>query len=97
VLIGIPQSVAAAAGLVTLQLLVQHSNVDYRIGRFANVLAANSGHRLHHVAVTGEGDVNFGLFTLVWDRALGTYRAPTARVVRDGDLGIAGRPDYPAR
>jgi sterol desaturase/sphingolipid hydroxylase (fatty acid hydroxylase superfamily) len=34
------------------------------------------GHRLHHVADEVDGNVNFGLFTLVWDRLLGTYRDP---------------------
>jgi len=37
--------------------------------------------------------VNFGLFTNVWDHLLGTFRAgPTPR---DGQVGIAGRFDYP--
>jgi sterol desaturase/sphingolipid hydroxylase (fatty acid hydroxylase superfamily) len=96
VLVGVPRSVgAAAAGLVAIQLLAQHSNVDYVVGAVGRVLALNSGHRLHHVNDAGDGDVNFGLFTLVWDRMLGTYRDPTSRTVRDGDLGISGMPDYP--
>ena len=42
------------------------------------------------------GNDNFGLFTLLWDRAMGTYTpANTRAVVTSDDLGIAGRPDYP--
>lgn len=94
--IGIPGPVATALAVCTaLQLLVQHSNVDYRVGRLGSVLALNSGHRLHHLGRAGVGDVNFGLFTLGWDRLLGTY-APPGRNVTTEELGIAARPDYPA-
>jgi sterol desaturase/sphingolipid hydroxylase (fatty acid hydroxylase superfamily) len=94
--IGIPEPVTAAlAACAALQLLLQHSNVDYRVGPLGSVLALNSGHRLHHLRWAGVGDVNFGLFTLLWDRLLGTY-APPGRTVTTEELGIAARPDYPA-
>lgn len=43
-----------------------------------------------------EGDVNFGLFTCLWDHLLGTFRRadPSRRFV-PGDFGVADRPDYP--
>jgi sterol desaturase/sphingolipid hydroxylase (fatty acid hydroxylase superfamily) len=92
---GIPESVAAAlAACAALRLLLQHSNVDYHVGRFEQWLAFNRGHRLHHLRWPAAGDVNFGLFTLVWDRLLGTYAAP-GRVVTSDHLGIAAQPDYP--
>jgi sterol desaturase/sphingolipid hydroxylase (fatty acid hydroxylase superfamily) len=92
---GIPESVAAAlAACAALQLLLQHSNVDYHVGRFEQWLAFNRGHRLHHLRWPAAGDVNFGLFTLVWDRLLGTYAAP-GRVVTSDHLGVAAQPDYP--
>ncbi len=98
VALGVPRDVGVAlAGLVVLQLLLQHSNVDYRVGGLRRWLALNQGHRLHHVGRVPEGDVNFGLFLLIWDRLLGTYKDPTDRNVDDGELGIAGRPDYPVR
>jgi sterol desaturase/sphingolipid hydroxylase (fatty acid hydroxylase superfamily) len=86
----------AVAGCVAIQLLVQHANVDYISGPLERWLAINAGHRLHHLRYPGQGDVNFGLFTLLWDRAMGTYTpADTRAVVTSDDLGIAGRPDYP--
>lgn len=95
-LLGIPESVALAlATCVALQLLLQHSNVDYETGPLRGVLATNRGHRLHHLRWPVEGDVNFGLFTLFWDHLLGTYRAPNDRSVLPGDLGIEDSPDYP--
>jgi sterol desaturase/sphingolipid hydroxylase (fatty acid hydroxylase superfamily) len=74
---------------------LQHSNVNYQVGGLRRWLALNEGHRLHHVARVPEGDVNFGLFTLIWDRLLGTYRDPTGTTVCEGDVGLAGRRDYP--
>ena len=77
IVIGIDADTAAAlAGLVAVQLILQHANVDYRTDRLGRWLAWNAGHRLHHVADEVAGNVNFGLFTLVWDRLLGTYRPP---------------------
>ena len=96
VLLGVPGDVATAvAGLVVLQLLLQHSNVDYRVGAMRRWVALNEGHRLHHVAQVPEGDVNFGLFLLIWDRVLGTFADPTGRSVAVDELGVAGRPAYP--
>jgi sterol desaturase/sphingolipid hydroxylase (fatty acid hydroxylase superfamily) len=92
---GIAESVAAGlAACTALQLLLQHSNVDYRVGSLERWLALNRGHRLHHLRWPGEGDVNFGLFTLLWDRLFGTYDAP-GRVVTSDHLGIAAQSDYP--
>lgn len=91
-----PGDVATAvAGLVVVQLLLQHSNVDYRVGAMRRWVALNEGHRLHHVARVPDGDVNFGLFLLIWDRVLGTFADPTSSSVTDDELGIAGRPAYP--
>ena len=43
------------------------------------------------------GRLAFGLFLLIWDRLLGTYKDPTDRNVDDGELGIADLADYPVR
>jgi sterol desaturase/sphingolipid hydroxylase (fatty acid hydroxylase superfamily) len=96
-LVGIPEPVTVAlAASTALQLLLQHSNVDYRVGPLGRILALNGAHRRHHLRWPGVGDVNFGLFTLIWDRLLGTYRPP-GRTVTSDELGIAAHPDYPTR
>jgi sterol desaturase/sphingolipid hydroxylase (fatty acid hydroxylase superfamily) len=97
VLLGLPASVAGALALcVVVQLLLQHSNVDYAVGPLGPWLALNRAHRFHHVNSPGEGDVNFGLFTTMWDRwLLRTYRWVPERTFSSDDLGIAGRTEYP--
>lgn len=94
-LIGIPARVATAVVFcVGIQLLLQHSNADYRTGVLKYVFATAEVHRFHH-ARGGAGDVNFGLFTTLWDHLAGTlYYAPAAAPSRSLDLGV-DEPDYP--
>lgn len=97
ILVGLPVSVASAVALaVAIQLLLQHSNADYRIGPAKYVLALNEGHRFHHLKWAGVGDVNFGLFTLVWDHLMRTYSYDPARRFDSTQLGMAAKPDYPS-
>lgn len=96
ILIGLPVDVASALALaVAIQLLLQHSNADYRIGPAKYVLALNEGHRFHHLKWAGIGDVNFGLFTLVWDHLMRTYSYDPARRFDSTQLGMAAKPHYP--
>jgi sterol desaturase/sphingolipid hydroxylase (fatty acid hydroxylase superfamily) len=55
VLAGMPLEVAVLLGLaITIQLIVQHSNIDYALGPFRQVLSIGATHRLHHVHWDGE-------------------------------------------
>lgn len=96
-LLGIPQPVALALVFcVAVQLLLQHSNADYRSGWLKYLFANAEVHRFHHSNRAGEGDVNFGLFTTLWDHLAGTfhYRPGTApRGARD--VGLSGADAYP--
>ena len=95
-LLGLPLNVAISLALaVAVQLLLQHSNVDDRVGPLKHVLALNEGHRFHHLKWAGVGDVNFGLFTLLWDHALRTYSYDSSRRFTTEDLGMAAKPRYP--
>jgi sterol desaturase/sphingolipid hydroxylase (fatty acid hydroxylase superfamily) len=96
ILIGLPFEVAGALSLaVAVQLLLQHSNADYRVGPAKYLLALNEGHRFHHLKWAGIGDVNFGLFTLIWDHLFGTYSYDPARRFTSDQLGMAAKPNYP--
>ena len=98
VLLGMPLAVTVLLGLaISVQLILQHSNVDYRLGPFRHLLSIGSTHRLHHVNWAGEGDVNFGLFFTIWDRALGTFRVSSQRPPGPGDIGLQDQPCYPQR
>ena len=95
-LLGLPANVATVLLFaVAVQLLLQHSNVDYTVGPFKHLLATSEVHRFHHQKSAELGDVNFGLFTTIWDRALGTFRYEDRRRFTSGELGIGAEPDYP--
>jgi len=96
-LLGIPQPVALALVFcVAVQLLLQHSNADYRSG-WLKVLFANAEvHRFHHSNRAGENDVNFGLFTTLWDHCAGTFRyRPNAAPRDSAQLGLSDGEPYP--
>lgn len=97
ILIGLPVDVASVLALaVAIQLLLQHSNADYRVGPAKHLLALNEGHRFHHLKWAGVGDVNFGLFTLIWDHLMHTHAYDPTRRFDSTQLGIAVKPDFPA-
>jgi sterol desaturase/sphingolipid hydroxylase (fatty acid hydroxylase superfamily) len=96
-LLGIPPAVALALVFcVAVQLLLQHANADYRSGPLKFLFANAEVHRFHHSSRAGEGDVNFGLFTTLWDHLAGTfhYRAGTAPRAA-GEVGLSGGEPYP--
>ncbi|SDD66398.1 sterol desaturase family protein [Kordiimonas lacus] len=96
ILMGIPLDIAALlAFAVAIQLLLQHSNVDVKIGPLRYILALSPLHRFHHIKWPVEGDVNFGLFTTIWDRMLGTAVYDAKRRFSSNDLGIGKEPNYP--
>ncbi|MBP7703693.1 MAG: sterol desaturase family protein [Caulobacter sp.] len=94
-IIGLPMDVAALLGFAAaIQVMLQHANVDMRIGPLVYVWAVAPAHRHHHLASATEGDVNFGLFTTLTDHVLRTFVA-NRTAPRDGQVGIANAADYP--
>lgn len=94
VLLAVPSSVATALAVcVAVQLLMQHSNCDYRAPGLHQVFAWNRLHRLHHVRGP-EGNVNFGLFTTALDRLAGTAALPSASRFPEDGVGLDTGP-YP--
>lgn len=93
---GMPGDIAMALIFtVNIQLLVQHSNVNYAVGPLRYLLAVNQIHRFHHRDRAGIGDVNFGLFLTLWDHLLGTFHFEHRNQFHSDELGIHHRPDYP--
>jgi len=93
---GLPVPVAAALGVaIAIQLILQHSNVDYRLGPFQKLLSIGPVHRLHHVNWPRGGDVNFGLFLTLWDRLIGSFKLNSDRLPSAADIGIQDCPHFP--
>jgi len=96
IVLGMPLEIAVLLGFaISMQLIVQHSNVAYALGPLRNHLSIGQIHHLHHVNWGKEGDCNFGLFFTWWDRVLGTLQAEPPRPVGANDLGVDEVPDFP--
>jgi len=96
ILMGMPAFIAALLGLaVATQLLLQDSNVDVKVGKLRFIWALAPIHRFHHQNSAKLGNVNFGLFLVIWDMLLGTYEFEANRQFSSVDLGIEDHPDYP--
>lgn len=96
VIMGMPVEVAVLLGfLVTMTLIVQHSNVDQRLGWLDGHLSIGRAHHLHHVNWGTEGDCNFGLFLTVYDRLAGTFVNKPAREITHRDMGVDELPNFP--
>lgn len=96
VIMGMPPSVAVVLGfLISMTLIVQHSNVDARLGPLTTHLSVGRIHHLHHVNWGTEGDCNFGLLLTIWDKLLGTYNDKPSRPIKANDMGVDELPNYP--
>jgi sterol desaturase/sphingolipid hydroxylase (fatty acid hydroxylase superfamily) len=96
VVLGMPVPVAVLLGfLISISLIVQHSNVDARLGPLEGSLSIGRIHHLHHVNWGTEGDCNFGLFLTLWDRIFGTFNAIPSRPITAADMGIDEVPNFP--
>lgn len=96
VIMGMTQDVAIILGfMITVTLIVQHSNVDQKLGPLEGHLSIGRIHHLHHVNWGTEGDCNFGLLLTVWDKLLGTYNAKPSREITSKDMGVDELPNFP--
>jgi sterol desaturase/sphingolipid hydroxylase (fatty acid hydroxylase superfamily) len=72
--------------------LLQHSNIDMRLGPLNYVFSLAELHRWHHSKRIEESDTNFGSNLIIWDLVFGTYFHPRDRHV--AEIGVLN-PDYP--
>jgi ornithine lipid hydroxylase len=77
----------------TVFRLLQHSNVDVRLGPLNWVFSMAELHRWHHSRKIAEADSNFGNIVIFWDVLFGTRYLPPRRP--PADVGIDGMPEFP--
>jgi len=87
-----PEAIFAASGIIGLQGLVSHCNVDLRAGWFNYVFMGTELHRYHHSGDASEAK-NFATALSLLDVVFGTL------IYRPGEapkqLGVARQADYP--
>lgn len=72
--------------------MLQHCNIDLRLGPLNYVFSLAELHRWHHSKLIEESDTNFGSNLIIWDLVFGTYFHPRDRHVIE--IGVLN-PDYP--
>jgi sterol desaturase/sphingolipid hydroxylase (fatty acid hydroxylase superfamily) len=77
-----------------VQLLLQHANIDFRLGRFMGIIHLAETHKWHHSQRLDEADCNFGNASLVCDLLFGTRRLPVPGSSPRA-LGLAESGDHP--
>lgn len=86
------QTIALFATYNAIVGLLQHCNVDLRLGVLNYVFSLSELHRWHHSKRIEESDTNFGSNLIIWDLVFGTYFNPKDRHV--DEIGLLN-PDYP--
>lgn len=87
-----PAVIAAALGVLALNMMLQHGNIDYRAGFLRYLFSVAELHRWHHVRDAARSKVNFGAWLIVWDLVFGTYSHPAGSVSWNknrNEIGIA--------
>jgi sterol desaturase/sphingolipid hydroxylase (fatty acid hydroxylase superfamily) len=93
--LGAPEGTLAVYGVLsTVHLLLQHANIDYRLGPLARWLSAAQAHRWHHSRRLDESNGNYGSILLAWDALFRTRVWPTDHQPPI-ETGLADRPDFP--
>lgn len=59
--------------------MLDHSNVDARLGVLELVVNGPMNHRIHHSLDAREGNSNFGSALVLWDQVFGTWLNPLRR------------------
>ena len=74
--------------------MLQHANIDVRLGPLNRIFSMAEPHRWHHSRSLREANTNYGSNLIVWDLAFGTFFLPRDREPPRA-IGIADMPDFP--
>ena len=74
--------------------MLQHANIDVRLGALNRIFSMAEPHRWHHSRRLAEASSNYGSNLIVWDLVFGTFLLPTDREP-PREIGIADLPRFP--
>jgi sterol desaturase/sphingolipid hydroxylase (fatty acid hydroxylase superfamily) len=95
VALGCPADVIVLFGLFDAVFgMLQHCNVDVRLGPLNRIFSMAEPHRWHHSRTLVEANTNYGSNLIVWDLVFGTFYLPTDRDPPTS-IGIADLPRFP--
>jgi sterol desaturase/sphingolipid hydroxylase (fatty acid hydroxylase superfamily) len=95
VVLGCPEAVIMLFTLFDAVFgMLQHSNIDVRLGSLNRIFSMAEPHRWHHSRVLREANTNYGSNLIIWDLVFGTFSLPRDRRA-PAEIGIAGMPAFP--
>jgi sterol desaturase/sphingolipid hydroxylase (fatty acid hydroxylase superfamily) len=74
--------------------MLQHSNIDMRLGPLNLLFSAAEPHRWHHSRTLREANNNYGSNLIIWDLVFGTFYLPVERDPPT-EIGIPDLPRFP--
>jgi sterol desaturase/sphingolipid hydroxylase (fatty acid hydroxylase superfamily) len=96
VIAGAPAEVLALASVIGMVLgMLQHANVDMRLGPLNWLVAGPELHRWHHAVALTDQRHNYGGVLIVWDIVFRTWFLPASRRLDPGALGLERGTAFP--
>ncbi len=71
-----PPTLALMSAFTGINGILQHANLDARVGALGWVLSTCDAHRWHHAVDRAHQNSNFGNNLSIWDRVFGTWHVP---------------------
>lgn len=96
--IGTPQAVVVAAlAILAINMMMQHTNLNYKAGVLKKFFCVAELHRWHHRADYKDAQVNYGAWLTVWDHIFKTaYDNPKIYESKGiGEIGVKEEPNFP--
>lgn len=94
--IGTPQPVVVCAlGILAVNMMLQHCNIDCRTGFLKKIFSVAELHRWHHRADYKDAQVNYGAWLIIWDHLFGSYYDEPKIYKGIGEIGIAEERNFP--
>lgn len=96
--IGTPQPVVVAAlAILAINMMMQHTNLNYKAGFLKKFFCVAELHRWHHRADYKDAQVNYGAWLTLWDHIFKTaYDNPKIYESKGiGEIGIKEEPNFP--
>jgi sterol desaturase/sphingolipid hydroxylase (fatty acid hydroxylase superfamily) len=97
-IIGVPQPVVVLAlAFLAINMMMQHTNLDYKAGILKKFFCVAELHRWHHRADFKDAQVNYGAWLTIWDYIFKTsFDDPKIYTSEGiGEIGIAEEPNFP--
>lgn len=95
VMLGCPPVVLLLFGLFDAVFgMLQHCNIDVRLGPLNYIFSMAEPHRWHHSRTLSEANTNYGSNLILWDLVFGTFFLPRDREPPSA-IGIPAMPRFP--